>query len=106
MQERNFMNRYYGMPLPNPNSNDRYRFYTCELKWNHWECKKGFDVKMSENTMSSRIIPVHSWFPQFLDPILISFTLPNSVLIRPDPSQYTHRSWEEAPVRKAEESSG
>lgn len=100
-QGRPFFINYPSQP-PNqtPKPDNRYRFYTCELKWNHWDCKKGFDVKISNTSLLSRVVPVYKYWPEFLDPIFISFSLPNSVLVRPESSQYTHTSWEEAAPRK------
>lgn len=87
-----------------PNPEDKYRFYTCELKPSHWECQKGFH-EMKDKCVVTQVVPVRSWIPTFLDAGIISYTLKKGVVIRPDPNLYIRTSWEGAVEQKAEGSS-
>ena len=96
--------RHMYTSFPQKNPFEGYRFYTCELTWNHWECKKGFH-QMTPSAIASQIIPVSTWVPTFLDPAILSLKLQKGVVVRPDSNQYTHKSWEEAPGRSGAKSS-
>jgi hypothetical protein len=86
--------------------NENYRFYTCELTRTHWECRKGFFEKPRRlDSLCSQIIPIESWKPAFLDPVFISFKLQKGVLIRPDATLYTRKSWEGVAEQKEVKSS-
>lgn len=63
---------------------EKYRFYTCELKATSWECQKG--NKIIPNSIATQLIPIESWIPTFIDPLLLSHRLKKPVAIKPPTS--------------------
>jgi hypothetical protein len=48
------------------NNVDRYRWYACELLWNHdYKCKRV--EGLLNNPVNSRMIPVHKNIPELFD---------------------------------------
>lgn len=65
---------------------DRTRYYACELKWNHWECKQTKEKTWSPapDTLVTQLIPVNGYSPRFLDKAIITYKLQKSVSMKQD----------------------
>lgn len=59
----------------------KYRFYTCEIKARSWECQAG--DKFLTTVMATQLIPIESWVPKFMDPLILSYMLQKPVTIKP-----------------------
>ena len=64
-----------------------YRYYACELKATHWKCERMEDTKEtswnpSTGTLATTLVPVSTWIPTFLDPLIVSSKLKTPVLVR------------------------
>ena len=63
---------------------DRTRFYACELKWNHWECKQTQQKQWTPaaDTIATQLVTVEDRFPTFFDTAIISYKLRKPVLVK------------------------
>lgn len=60
------------------------RFYACELKAKHWECKQTQEKQWTPaaDTLATQLVPVDSSFPKFFDTAIISYKLRKPVLVK------------------------
>ncbi len=78
-----------GLPKPNPTSEDRYRYYACELKWNAWVCSPTTQKtwEPTSGTLATSLIPILKWTPQFLDPLVLKYKVTKPVILKPSQNQ-------------------
>jgi hypothetical protein len=79
----------HGLPRPNPKPEERYRFYACELKWNAWSCSPTTQQTWdpSPGTITTTLVPIRKWTPQFLDPLILRYSVHKPVIVKPPPPQ-------------------
>ena len=67
---------------------ERYRYYTCELKWNMnmWECTRTEGPRelhiLSKDALVSQLIPIDKSSPKFVDPLILGYKLKKPVIVK------------------------
>ena len=67
-----------------PEEKERTRFYACELKWNHWECRRT-EQKIwtpKPDSIATQLVPINTYIPEFFDTAIISYKLRKPVLVK------------------------